>query len=143
MRRVRGGGGGFARQGYVGMHNCGFYDRSCLYALRTKWPKWRETWKRNLREASQINSNQWWVLCSDEEAESGECTVTVWTLDCGVSFVGCGRVVCFLFRSFTSCIYLFIQDSTPTSFFFMCFAAVLFRSSTVCLPFWKSHDPCR
>lgn len=42
--------GGLRDRGGVGMHNCGFYDRSCLYALSTKWPKWRETWKRNLRE---------------------------------------------------------------------------------------------
>jgi hypothetical protein len=62
---------------------------------------------------------------SDWEAESGECTVTVWTLDCGVSFVGRGRVVCFLFLEFHIMHILVHPRFTPPSPFFslrLCFS---------------------
>jgi hypothetical protein len=103
----------------VGMHNCGFMIDHAFMRGRTNLARWREIWKRNLREGSRMSDKlksmvEW---CSEGEAELGECTVTVWTLECGVSFVGCGRAVCFLFLSFTSCIYMFIQDSPPPPFF--------------------------
>lgn len=63
---------------------------------------------------------------SDWEAESGECTVTVWTLDCGVSFVGRGRVVCFLFLEFHIMHILVHPRFTPHLLSFLCGCAFPF-----------------